>query len=275
MRIGMHRAENQKFSRVKVESLVAGATLVAAAVVLVPNAAADPPTTATVNVELQSHTNSILDIPNNGSVSYYSGGWHTITTKNPNDPKMMRTSLAPGTYTFALVYNGTRDTKTVTVSGNKTVYFHAAAVSVELQSHTNSILDIPNNGSASYYAAGWRSITTINPNNHGMVQAEMLPGTYTFAATYNGTRDTKTYTVIEPNPNNHANARQTVYFHAVQVISDSGTADSYYASGWRSFSSGDNLLPGTYTFHFTGGGGTSAITLTWAGFGNASVVHIA
>ncbi len=135
----------------------------------------------TVNVELQAHNNSILSIPANGSASYYDNGWHAITALNPNNPAMVQVDLAPGTYAFALTYNGTRDQKTVVITGdqaNQTVYFHTMLVNVELQAHDNSALDIPGNGSASYYAGGWHAITTLNVNNPAMVTTEMLPGTY-------------------------------------------------------------------------------------------------
>ncbi len=120
-------------------------------------------------------------------------------------------------------------------------------MNVELQAHDNSILDIPANGGASYYASGWHAITTLNTNNPSIVQTEMLPGTYSFALTYNGTHDQKSYTVIEPNPNNHANALQTVYFHAALVtvelqahnnsaldIPGNGSASYYAVDGTRS-----------------------------------------
>ncbi|MDQ2852996.1 MAG: hypothetical protein M3Y49_20110 [Actinomycetota bacterium] len=51
-----------------------------------------------------------------------------------------------------------------------------------------------------------------DPNNPNIVQTEMLPGTYSFAATYNGTRDQKKAVVLEPNSNNGADADQIVYF---------------------------------------------------------------
>ncbi len=151
---------------------------------------------ALVNVELQAHDNSVLNIPANGGASYYASGWHAITTLNTNNPSIVQTEMLPGTYSFALTYKGTHDQKSYTViepnpnnhaNALQTVYFHAALVTVELQAHNNSALDIPGNGSASYYAGGWHAITTLNPNNPAMVQAEMLPGTYSFALTYNGT----------------------------------------------------------------------------------------
>lgn len=228
--------------------------------------------TVTVNVMLQSHTGSTLDIPDHGSASVYTGGWQSIDDLNPNNHDIVRTQLEPGTYTFALTYNGTRDTKRVTISdaSNQTVWFHAALVNIELQAHNNSILDLAN-GSASYYAGGWHAMTDVNVNDPRMRTAEMLPGTYTFAATYNGTRDTKRYTVVEPNPNNHDNARQTVWFHAALVnvavqahnndfldLAD-GSA-SYYAGGWHAMTEVNandsrlreaEMLPGTYTFAAT------------------------
>jgi hypothetical protein len=226
---------------------------------------------ALVNVELQGFNNDALDIPGNGSASYYAGGWHAITAENTNNHSIVQTEMLPGMYSFAATYNGTHDQKSYTViepnpnnhaNALQTVYFHAALVRVELQAHDNSILDIPANGSASYYAGGWHAISGLDANNNSIVQTQMLPGTYSFAATYNGTHDQKSYTVIEPNPNNHANAVQTVYFHTVQVISDSLTATSYYAQGWHSFSSGNELLPGTYTFAFSDGTANTPVTLT-------------
>ncbi len=236
--------------------------------------------TMLVNVELQAHDNSALDIPNHGSASYYANGWHAITTLNVNNHYMVTAEMLPGTYSFAVTYDGTRDQKTATVgqpnantpaSNVQSVYFHAALVNVELQAHDNSALSIPANGSASYYAGGWHAITGVNPNNHSIVQTEMLPGTYSFAATYNGTRDQKTYTVIEPNPNNHANALQTVYFHAALVtvaLEDhlgnplNFDSASYYASGWHAITAPVEMLPGTYPFALTYNGSHDQKTYT-------------
>jgi hypothetical protein len=241
-----------------------------------PAYAAEPtPAPVTVNLIVQAHNNSILDLSSNGSASYYAGGWQPITTENANNHRILQTKVTPGTYTFSVTYNGTTSSKSVTVKTTpsaQSVYFHAALVNVELQAHDNSILSIPGNGSASYYAGGWHSITTQNANNTSIVQAEMLPGTYHFTATYNGTSDDKTYTVLEPNPNNHANAVQTVYFHAALVnvelqahnnstlsIPANGSA-SYYAGGWHSITDLNTnnpdmvqaeMLPGTYSFAAT------------------------
>lgn len=214
--------------------------------------------TTFVNIELQSHTGAALNIPDNGAASYYAGGWKSITTHNANNPRMVITQMLPGTYSFALTYNGTRDQKQQAISGTAvTVYFHAALVMVQIENHDNSAtLDVADNGSASYYAGGWHTIAGDPP------QAEMLPGTYSFAVVYQGTRAQETYTVIEPNPNNHANALQTVTFQTGSVHSTSGTAASYYAGGWKPFINDMELLPGTYTFDFSDATPNTAETLS-------------
>lgn len=187
--------------------------------------------TSMVNVMVQSHTNGVLDLAD-GSASYYARGWHKMTGVNPNNPAIRQTEMLPGNYSFAATYNGTRDQKVQTIvernvydhnnatnNANQTVYFHAARVNIALQS-----LDCAGHVSGfvygqgqSYYARGWNSVTTPNANNPRMVTAEMLPGTYWFAArtsdpSVQGARYQKQATIVEPNPNNHANATQSVYF---------------------------------------------------------------
>lgn len=214
--------------------------------------------TSLVNVMVQAHDNSALDIPGNGSASYYAGGWYLITAINPNNHYLVQAQMLPGTYSFAATYNGTRDQKSVTVgSSATTVYFHAALVTVALEAHDGNPLAITGNGSASYYAGGWHTITG------SQVQAEMLPGSYSFAVTYNGTRDQQTATIVEPNPNNHANALQTVVFQTGQVES-AGAATAYYASGWQPFAGSGELLPGSYIFSFTSGPNTAVLVTAGA-----------
>ena len=71
----------------------------------------------------------------------------------------------------------------------------------------------------------------------------MLPGSYTFAMTYLGTRRQVTQDVsVSP----------LVVFQTVVVHSQSGLVHSYYAGSWRPFTQDMELLPGTYTFALTG-----------------------
>ena len=208
--------------------------------------------TTDVTVQLENHRGSLIDT---GTASYYAVSWHTIgdTSGGKVDVQML-----PGSYSFAMVFNHTRQQMNgVAISASPTtVTFQTELVNVELQAQ-HSILSIPENGSASYYADGWHPITTPNTNNPSIVQAEMLPGTYSFAATYNGTREQKTATINTPNPANDATGNtQIVYFHAALVTLLDSNGDSipgsYYANGWHSITTmGAEMLPGTYTFGAT------------------------
>lgn len=131
---------------------------------------------------------------------------------------------------------------------NSVYTFQTALVTIELRDSSNGLIDT---GSASYCAAGWRS---LGSTSDGEVAAQMLGGNYSFAMVYEGTREQRNSVAI-------AGATTTVTFETVSVISDSGTATSYYAGGWRSFTSGDELLPGAYTFHFSDGTPNTKYTL--------------
>lgn len=263
---------------------ITGAAVLAAGLTISPASAS--PTTVTVTVELSAHDGSALDLSGNpaAAASVYAGGWQSITAVDVNNTDFVQVQLTPGTYSFAVTYNGTRNQKTQTIGDSGgTVYFSTVLARVALQAHDHSFLDIPGDGSASYYAGGWHAITTPDPNNARLVQAEMLPGTYSFAATYQGTREQRNgVTVNAPNPNlPAADNVQGIYFGTELVnvelqalglpdvadgtpldIPDNGSA-SYYAGGWHAISTPNpndarmvvaEMLPGTYSFAVTFGG---------------------
>jgi hypothetical protein len=196
--------------------------------------------TTDVAVELRNHLGNPIDT---GDASYYASGWHTIGTTSSG---VVHVQMLPGSYSFAMTFDGTRQQLNgQAISGaTTTVTFTTTLVFVELQDHYSGILDIPANGSASYYTSGWHAITTEDSNNHRIVQTEMLPGSYSFAVTYLGTRDQKSQTI-------GTGPLQIVYFHTGAVHSDAGTATSYYASGWKPFTQDMELLPGAYWFRFS------------------------
>ncbi|MFT4297176.1 MAG: hypothetical protein QM582_17370 [Micropruina sp.] len=247
----------------RILAALAAAALAITTVAAVPGTAkADETDTVKVDVWLQGHTNGLLDL-RTGSVSYYdNGGWHQVSGLNPNDQRIARAEVKPGTYSFAVDYNGTRAQKQVTVGqSSQAVYFHAALVKLDLRDSKGNPLSVDANG-ASYYANGWHN---FDPN----VGVELQPGTYPFTATYNGTRQQKTFTVLAKNPNNLANAVQTVSFQTtwvnVWLAGDTvapldlrnGSA-TYFADGsWRPITGVNvnngkmvtaEMLPGTYSF---------------------------
>ena len=165
-----------------------------------------------------------------------------MTDGSGNAPSV---EMLPGSYAFAMTYNGTREqVNGVGVSGSSsTVPFQTTAVTAQLVDHTGTAGLA--GGSASYYAAGWHAIGVTDGSGNAP-SVEMLPGSYAFAMTYNGTRE-------QVNGVGVSGSSSTVTFQTTQVVSSSGSAGSYYASGWRPFTSPGELLPGTYTFHFTDG----------------------
>lgn len=121
-------------------------------------------------------------------------------------------------------------------------------VTVKLIDHNGNSLDP---GQAYYHAGGWHS---IGDTSGGEISVDLSPGTYSFAMYYNGTRSQQNGVVI-------SGTSDTVTFQTGSVHSDSGTADAYYAAGWRTFTNDMELLPGTYTFGFNDSTGNTQYTL--------------
>lgn len=194
--------------------------------------------TAEVTVKLLNSNDEYMDT---GSASYYAGSWRTIGDTNGGVAKVQ---MLPGSYSFAMVYNGTRQQlNSQPISGTTSyVYFRTVAVTVELVDSNNAPLA---GGASSYYASKWWNI-----DESGEVQ--MLPGSYSFAMTYLGTREQKNSVAI-------SGASTTVTFQTGQVESTSGTANGYYAGSWRTFTNGMELLKGTYTFRFSGSPNQSVV----------------
>lgn len=189
--------------------------------------------TTNVTVELRDSTGMLADT---GSASYYAGAWRTIGDTNGGTASVQ---MLPGSYSFAMVYNGTREQKNVVAIGPAatTVTFQTVNVTVQLDDSGHNPLD---GGNASYYAGSWR---TIGNTAGGAVSVEMLSGNYSFAMSYLGGRSQLNGVAISNGP-------ATVAFQTGKVISVSESATSYYASGWRPFTQGMQLLGGTYTFSF-------------------------
>ncbi len=187
-------------------------------------------------VQLKDSAGDLITGPAAGAASYYASGWHAIgTTGNTGQVDVQ---MLPGSYSFAMTFNGTREQfNHVAISGPSTdVIFQTTDVVVKLEDSAGAPLDT---GTASYYAGGWHPIGTTTS---GQVDVQMLPGSYSFAMTVNGTREQFNHVATSGTP---------VTFQTGEV--DSATATNYYASGWKPFTSGVQLLPGSYTFRFSSG----------------------
>ncbi|OAS13378.1 fibronectin type III domain-containing protein [Paenibacillus oryzisoli] len=204
----------------------------------------------TVNVKLQLK-DSLGNPLTSGAASYYAGSWRTFGNIAGGE---IRKELLPGSYTFAMTYEGTYRESVQNIGADPVVIFQTVNANVQLKDSLGNPL---NGGTVSYYAGSWR---TFGSTVGGEIHKELLPGSYTFAMTYEGTY-TERLQNIGTNPE--------VIFQTVNVnvqLQDSlgnpldGGAVSYYAGSWRTFGStvgGEihkELLPGVYTFGLSYGG---------------------
>lgn len=199
-----------------------------------------------VSVQLRDSTGNPLS---GGLVSYYDGAWKTFGVTDATG--LVSKELPDGSYTFAVTYEGTINQKVQNTGTNKSVMFQTTLVKLLLKDSQGNLLD---GGSGSYYADKWRGIGAANG---GEVSKELLPGTYTFAMTYEGTINQ----IVQDTTANSAVVFQTVNT-TVQLKDtqgnpmESGNA-SYYADSWRNIGEVVNgeiskeLLPGAYTFAIT------------------------
>ncbi|WP_187434159.1 DUF4962 domain-containing protein [Paenibacillus methanolicus] len=132
--------------------------------------------TVKVKVQLKDSQGNPLD---QGEIAYYAGGWRTFGTTGGGEAVK---ELLPGSYTFAMTYGGAVMQKAQDISANASaiVSFQTVKVKVQLKDSQGHPLD---GGEASYYASGWQP---IGMTSGGEASKELLPGSYTFAMTYEG-----------------------------------------------------------------------------------------
>lgn len=182
-----------------------------------------------------------------GDVAYYRGGWHDGGQTHPpstngkvggNGTAAIIFDGKPTNVTFAMTYEGGRQQLAKqNIQTNSFARFYTTPITLELIDDDEAALG--EGGSAAYYASGWR--TFGDTDTGGTVTKELLPVSYSFAMTYQGSRQQISKTTD-----------QTVTFQTGEIQS-CGTATSYYASGWRTFSEGLQLLPSKVSFHFNDG----------------------
>ena len=190
----------------------------------------------TTKVTLQLEDSS--DAPPDGTgLQYYAGGWHTFGTGSTSGGEETM-ELLPMSYSFAVTYAFARQEKSQNVSSNPTVVFQTTSVTLQLKDSSNAPLD---GTGLQFYAGGWHQFGT-GATTGGSETMELLPMSYSFAVSYAFARQEKSQNVSS-NP--------TVVFQTGQVHSDLGTATLYYSGGWRTFTQDMELLPLTYTFHFS------------------------
>lgn len=131
----------------------------------------------TVNVKVQLKDSQGTPL-SGGTVSYYgAGGWKSFGDVTGGE---VSKELLPGSYTFNMGYEGTSMNKEQHIGTNPVIAFQTVNAKVQVKNNLGYPL---NGGEIAYYAGGWK---TFGSNLNGETSKELLPGSYTFALTYEG-----------------------------------------------------------------------------------------
>ncbi|CAN7158724.1 carbohydrate binding domain-containing protein [Paenibacillus sp. LjRoot153] len=201
--------------------------------------------TVKAKVQLKDSLGNFMD---SGSAKYYAGSWRTIGSTVEGQ---ITKELLPGSYTFGMTYEGTYKEQVQHIGTDPVVVFQTVKAKVQLKDSQGNPL---NSGSVKYYAGGWKVFGQITG---GEASKEMLPGSFTFGMTYEGTYKEKVQSIGTDPMVVFQTTKVTVQLKDSQGnFIDTGSV-KYYAGGWRSFGQtiggkvSKELLPGSYTFGMT------------------------
>ncbi|WP_171633095.1 Ig-like domain-containing protein [Paenibacillus plantarum] len=135
--------------------------------------------TVKVKVHLKDSLGNPLD---SGAVSYYADRWRSIGDTSGGEASK---ELLPGSYTFSTAYEGTISQKMQNTKDDAIVGFQTIRVNVLLKDSQGNPLD---GGIVSYYADRWR---TFGNTYEGGAGKELLPGSFSFTMSYNGTTNVR------------------------------------------------------------------------------------
>ncbi len=171
---------------------------------------------------------------------FRSGSWHLMGQTEADGCVSTESPLAVGNRSFRVTHNGQTQQKTHNTTIDPQVTFQTIQVTGQLLDSTDT--GIPG-AVIQYNAGGWKTLGTTDSN--GQAGAELLPATLNFRVTHNGQTQQKTHnTNIDPQ----------VTFQTGQVLQGTGPRVlRYYASGWKTFTSGIELLPGVVRFDLDSG----------------------
>ena len=174
------------------------------------------------------------------ALSYNGGGsWHALGTTGPDGT--FAVELVPGSYSFRATWLGATETVSASVTDGSVVTFATGRVTLRA---LDSAGDPLGPGLALSYNGGgsWHALGTTGPD--GTFAVELVPGSYSFRATWLGATETVSASVTDGS---------VVTFATGRVHSDSGTATAFSTGSWHTFSQDMELLPGSYTFRFSVG----------------------
>jgi hypothetical protein len=159
-----------------------------------------------------------------GTTEYYAGGWKTFG----GGTSTATMDLLPLSYTFKIGYGGAAKQMDQDIGTNPQVTFNLVNVTMKLldKAGTSEL-----SGGTQYYANGWKAFGT----GTSTTSMDLLPLSYSFGISYGGARNEKWQDVA---------TTPTVVFQTGQATSVCVT--QYYAGGWKTFTSPQELLPGSY-----------------------------
>ena len=148
---------------------------------------------------------------------------------------------ALGNRTFRISYRGLSVNKTQNTSTNPNVIFQTVAVNIQLLDSTGAA-GIP--GALIQYNTGtWQTLGTTDAT--GTVTTELLGRNTNFRVTHLGQTLNKAQ---------NTTTNSDVVYQTGRVLQGTGPRVlAWWASGWRPFSNGVELLPGNVTFDFDTG----------------------
>ena len=176
-------------------------------------------------------------VPGGKATPAYGGSWGAMLPGATNASGKLFSEIPPGYTKINMVVNqgGVEQSLAQLTASNYT--WITQILRIGLNDHNGSAIT---DGAATLDQGGGYWYAWGNLNALGYRDVQLFPATYKFRVTYN-------YTSQELFPVVIASAGiQTLYFQTGQVISS--TITQYSASGWQTFTSGMELMPGTYTF---------------------------
>lgn len=180
-----------------------------------------------------------------GAVSYYTNSWRDMDDTDANGESTIE--LLPSKVSFAVVWRGSRQQKTVNnVGDDPSVTFKTVPITVHLEDHAGSPLE---GGAVTFYSNSWRDMGDTDSNGDATV--ELLPSKVSFAVVWLGSRQQKTVNDISDS------GASPVVFQTSLLVDDPDddgiVPTSFYTTSWQAFpEAGVELLPSKVSFKYTG-----------------------